>query len=356
MRGAARAAASAGSPPRGSARRRARRRRRKTNGAITRSTGLPAGEGLARRRGPEPARRPRARSMPVSSRVSRTAVASRSRRRARCRPPGNPMCPDQGSFSCSARRMNSSSRPPARRVAEARAPPPRAARPSATAHGRVAAEGAREVFPAGHGAGPRARAARSRVGQPQVGHVGRELAREQQPVDLGRRRVAQARDLVRLRSEAVERDVGAAEVAGHVVDHVADSRAARREPHVAQVELERLAAEDDLPARGRPSARRRAEAPPRRAPAAPAARPRPRRAPRPPRAPRPRRTPRPRRRGRPPSCPSGRRSPCPPGAAAAAPRRSRSRAARSPRPPRAPSASPRRAARRPPGGPPRRRR
>ena len=178
------------------------------------------------------------------------------------------------------------------------------------------------------------------VGEPEERHVRRELAARQQGVHLRRGGVAQARDLVGLRPEAVERHVGAPEVARHVVDDVADPRAARHEPHVPQVELERRPPEDDLRGRGR-RWRGVGRAPPRRARAAPAARPRPRRAPRPPRAPRPRRTSRPRPRGRPPSCPSARRSPCPPGAAAAAPRPSRSRAGRSPRRPRAASAWPR---------------
>ena len=87
-----------------------RRRRRKTKGAITRSTGRPRASATTSSRAPRRSPSP-ARSRPVSSRVSRTAVAARSASWGSLRPPGKPMCPDHGSFSCSARRMKSSSRP-----------------------------------------------------------------------------------------------------------------------------------------------------------------------------------------------------------------------------------------------------
>ena len=59
-------------------------------------------------------RRPRysasPRSMPISSRVSRSAAARRVSIRSRRRPPGNAICPDQGSPSRSVRSMNSTCR------------------------------------------------------------------------------------------------------------------------------------------------------------------------------------------------------------------------------------------------------
>ena len=96
-------------------------------------------------------------------------------------PPGNPMCPDQGSRSCSARRISSSS---IRRTAlpqhdrhgssRARAGP-RAPLVAASARGAASHPGA---FTAG-AVHPGQRQQRARVSEPQIGHVGREPARHQ---------------------------------------------------------------------------------------------------------------------------------------------------------------------------------
>ena len=73
----------------------------------------------------------------------------------------------------------------------------------------------------------------------------RELPPGEHAVHLRRRRVAQARDLVRRRPEPLDRHVRAAEVARHVVDDVAQG-AVGAESHVAQVEAQGLAAEHRL--------------------------------------------------------------------------------------------------------------
>ena len=81
-----------------------------TYGRIT--SGGSSGE-RGRRSSRWPRRRPsRATSMPVSSRVSRTAVTARSRSAGSMRPPGHAMCPLHGSPSNSARLIMSSSGSP----------------------------------------------------------------------------------------------------------------------------------------------------------------------------------------------------------------------------------------------------
>ncbi len=88
-----------------------------------------------------PSSTPRApRSIPTSSRVSRTAVARSSASSASRLPPGSATCPDQGSPERSARRMSSTSIWSSR--GEGRGQPQRARR---QAHGAAAGAAARRV-------------------------------------------------------------------------------------------------------------------------------------------------------------------------------------------------------------------
>ena len=59
------------------------------------------------------------------------------------------------------------------------------------------------------------------MGEPEEGHVGRELAAQQQRVDRRGSEVAEIGDLGGLGPKALARDVGAAQVDGHVIDDVA---------------------------------------------------------------------------------------------------------------------------------------
>ena len=158
------------------------------------------------------------------------------------------MWPDHGSFSCSARRMNSSSgrsSSPSRRTSAtaarraARLDPLRAVRgqrrgervPARRRHRRTSTPGS-------------ASSARAWVSQRNA-MLGDSSPRRSIASTSAGDRVAQPCDLVRRRPEEGKRDVGAAEVGRDVVDDVAD-RPVGREAHVAQVQLERLLSEHDL--------------------------------------------------------------------------------------------------------------
>ena len=87
---------------------RAETRTARSRGSWAAAAPSPAARPAGRESGP----RLRDRAL-ISSRASRTAVARRSASPSSRRPPGNAICPDHGSFGCSARRMKSNSIPAA---------------------------------------------------------------------------------------------------------------------------------------------------------------------------------------------------------------------------------------------------
>src|SRR5262245_30579517 len=189
-----------------------------------------------------------ARSIPVSSAVSRTAVALRSRSPGSRRPPGKPTCPDQGSSGCSARRMKRTSIPvgPSRRMRATAAALPAA---SARSVGR-AERASRTRLHVGAAIGLRLAPAddvsekRVRLGQPEEGHVRRQLSREEHSIDRPRVEIAQLLDLRGLRAKARWGDVGAARVDRDVIEDVAQA-APGGAADVAQALLEGDAPEQD---------------------------------------------------------------------------------------------------------------
>src|SRR6185503_18292510 len=231
-------------------RRSASPRRRKTKGAIARSTGR--SRAIARTSSSAPRySASRERSTPISSSVSRTAVARASASPGSDRPPGNAICPDQGSSGCSARRMKSSSTPtgPSRRTRATAARPPT----SPTRAGGRAASAPRTSLqprlltsrfyrPGGSPSGEEGLG----LGQPEEGHVRRESAFEQHAVHRFGRKVGELVDLRGLGAEGGGGNVGAARVDGHVVEHVAHA-AVGGGPHVAQIPLERDPPQHDVP-------------------------------------------------------------------------------------------------------------